>query len=57
VEDELLERLAALRNDEQPTRFSASQERLLDRPATGDELIFRADQVGGRSDRSRAERR
>ena len=46
VEDELLERLAALRDDEQAEGRPAGGERLLDRPATGDELLVRTEQVG-----------
>ena len=41
VEDELLECLAALRDDQQAAGRAAGRERLLDRPAAGDELLVR----------------
>jgi hypothetical protein len=46
VEDEPLERVAALRHDEQADGGTPSRERLLDRTATGNELLIR-DQLGG----------
>ena len=39
MEDELLERLTALRHDEQAAGLAAGDERLLDGPAAGDELL------------------
>ena len=39
MQDELLERHAALRDDEQPTSLAAGDERLLDRAAACDELL------------------
>jgi hypothetical protein len=54
VEDEPLERLAALRDDQQSNRGSLRDERLLDGAPAGDELLVRTDETGiGR--RSRAE--
>jgi hypothetical protein len=48
VEDDLFERGAAIRNDEQPPSRSARDERLLDGPATRDELLVGLERVGGR---------
>ncbi len=48
MEDEPLERLAALGDDEQAARRTVGDERLLDGPAAGDELFVVRDQVGGR---------
>jgi hypothetical protein len=48
VEDEALERLAALRNDEQATGRPSGDERFFDRPPSGDELLVFGEQVGGR---------
>ncbi|HXI45428.1 MAG TPA: hypothetical protein VNH13_03955 [Candidatus Acidoferrales bacterium] len=39
MEDDLLERLPALRGDEEPDGMPAGGERLLDRAAAGDELL------------------
>ena len=54
VEDELLERIAALRDDEQAPRLAAGDERLLDGAAAGDELLVLAerDPLEGRRQRS-----
>ena len=58
VQDELLERLAALRDDEQADRLAVGDERLLDRVAAGDELLVLAEQVARRrTDRSSSPRR
>ena len=47
VEDELLERLAALGHDEQAASLAAGDERLLDRPAPGHQLLeLGVEQVG-----------
>ena len=40
VQDDLLERLPALRDDEQPAGRPPGDERLLDRPASGDEFLI-----------------
>jgi hypothetical protein len=48
MEHELLERLSALRHDQQPIRLPASDERFLDRPATGDEFLLGTESVGRR---------
>lgn len=48
VEDETLQRLAALRHDEQAAGRAAGDERLLDRTTACDELLALADQVGWR---------
>jgi hypothetical protein len=45
VEDEPLERLAALRYDEQPDRRPPGNEGLLDRATTRDELLARLKQL------------
>ena len=45
VEHDLLERLPPLRHDQQPDRRPAGDERLLDRPAAGDELLVLAEQL------------
>jgi hypothetical protein len=47
MEDEALECLAALRDDQQATGRPPGDERLLDRPAPGDELLVLAQQVRG----------
>ena len=51
VQDDLLERLAALRHDQQPAGRPARDERLLDRTPPGDELLVR-----GRAPRAAAGR-
>ena len=49
MEDELLERLTALRHDEQAASLAVGDERLLDGPAAGDELLgLEIDQVDPR---------
>ena len=53
VQDQLLERLATLRDDEQPDRRAAGREGLLDRATAGDELLVGTKQVRGRQRRSR----
>jgi hypothetical protein len=52
VEDEPLERLAALRNDEQATCGSSSDERLLDGSTSRDELFVLAEEIRRRDGRS-----
>ena len=52
VEDELLERLPALRDDEQADRGSPGDERLLDRAAAGDQLLVLGEEAGGRRRRA-----
>jgi hypothetical protein len=47
VQDEPLERLAALRDNQQADRRSAGNERLFDRPAPGNELLARVEQADG----------
>jgi hypothetical protein len=49
MKDEPLERLATLRDDEEPDGVPARNERLLDGPPTGDELLVLAEQVGSRT--------
>jgi hypothetical protein len=59
VEDEPLERLAALRDDEQATCGPSSDERLLDRAASRDELFVLGEEIrrgNGRSERRRSAR-
>jgi len=46
VEDEPFEGLAAVRDDDQPVRLPSGDERLLDRPASGDELLFGTEETG-----------
>jgi hypothetical protein len=53
MEHELLERLATLRDDEQPVRGAAGDEGLLDRAATRDELLVLADEIRRRQRRAR----
>ena len=48
MEDELFERVPALRDDEQAMRGPARGEDLLDRAPTGHELLVGAEQVGRR---------
>jgi hypothetical protein len=48
MEDELFERAASLRNDDEPVCGPTGCERLLDRASTRDELLVRAEQVGRR---------
>ena len=57
VEDEPLERLAALRDDEEATSRSSSDERLLDRATSGNELLVLAEEVRWRDGRSERWRR
>ena len=45
VEDELFEGVASLRHDQEPERGPAGGEDLLDRAATGDELLVGTEQV------------
>ena len=44
---------ASLRHDQQPVRLATGDERLLDRSATGDELLVGAEDVGRRQARAR----
>ena len=53
MEDDPLQRLAALRRDEQAARRPAGGERLLDRPPTGDELLARRRASGAAAARPR----
>ncbi len=46
MEDELLERAAALGHHEQPTRLASSDEGLLDGPAAGHDLVAGVDEGG-----------
>jgi len=46
VQDELLKRAAALRNDEQAASLAPGNERLLHRPAAGNDFVSGLDQAG-----------
>ena len=48
MQHELFERLASLRDHQQPDGRSTGGERFLDRAATGNELLVRAQQIGSR---------
>jgi hypothetical protein len=48
VQDDLLERLPALRHHEQPARRASCDERLLDGPASGDEFLVGGQGIGRR---------
>jgi len=48
MQDELLERLAALRDDDQANGLAAGDERLLDRMAARDQFFVLTDQIAGR---------
>jgi hypothetical protein len=52
VEDEPFECLATLRHDEEADRRAAGNERLLDRPTSGHELLARVDEADGRRRRT-----
>jgi hypothetical protein len=54
VEHELLERVAPLRDDEEPVRGAARGEDFLDRAPTGDEFLVGPQQVGRRERGGRA---
>ena len=46
VQDDLLEGAPALGHDQQPARLASGDERLLDRPAPGHDLVTGLDQAG-----------
>ena len=54
MQDELLERLTALRDDQQADGLATGYERLLDRMAAGDQLLILAQQIARRRTRRHA---
>jgi hypothetical protein len=52
VENEAFQRLAPLRDDDEPDRRPARDERLLDRAAAGDELVVVTNEIRRRAGRA-----